>query len=174
MSEAKRDAALWRHDSRNEHAVRVVSPDGRVTVVRSATYRTWEGMRYRCNSSSCRAYRRYGGRGISICERWNEFANFLADMGVRPPGLTLDRIDNDGNYEPGNCRWATVGQQARNRGSCRFVVVNGERMNVEVAARTYGLGVTTLCGRLDAGWPDEIAVKHPLIKNGRRAPWTVA
>ncbi len=81
----------------------------------SPTYQTWRGMIQRCTNPNYSGWEYYGGRGIGVCERWCEFANFIADMGERPDGLTLDRIDSDGNYEPANCRWATPAQQTANR-----------------------------------------------------------
>ena len=79
-------------------------------------YRVWWSMRNRCEMPNHPRFTSYGGRGIGVCERWKTFANFFADMGPRPaPGLSLDRIDNDGNYEPGNCRWATSKEQSANR-----------------------------------------------------------
>jgi len=83
----------------------------------SAEYHSWHSMKQRCENENREKYRRYGARGISVCRRWrNSFENFLKDMGKRPgSGYSLDRIDNNGNYEPGNCRWATAKQQARNK-----------------------------------------------------------
>jgi hypothetical protein len=81
-------------------------------------YRTWEAMLARCENPKHRSYRRYGGRGISVCQRWHDLTNFIADMerlGPRAPGMTMDRINNDGNYEPGNVRWATARQQSANK-----------------------------------------------------------
>lgn len=80
----------------------------------SPTYQSWRGMWTRCTNPNVKSYKDYGGRGVQICERWKDFGNFLADMGERPDGRTLDRINVHGNYEPSNCRWATRKEQAMN------------------------------------------------------------
>ena len=84
-------------------------------ISKTPTYISWDCMKQRCLNPKNISYKNYGGRGIMICERWMVFENFLADMGERPEGMTLDRIDNDGHYEPSNCKWSTWNDQASNR-----------------------------------------------------------
>ena len=96
------------------------------------TYRCWLNMRIRCLSKKSNGYRHWGGRGITICERWNIYRNFLEDMGERPPGTSLDRINNDGNYEPGNCRWATPVEQTRNNRNTRLTLEIAESIREAV------------------------------------------
>jgi hypothetical protein len=89
---------------------------------RTPTYFSWQNMRQRCNYPKDVNYVRYGGRGVTVCERWNTFENFIADMGERPAGRTLDRIDPYGNYEPANCRWATRKEQEANKRNRRDIL----------------------------------------------------
>jgi hypothetical protein len=97
-------------------------------LYQTAIYRTWSGMLSRCNNPKVQEYNRYGGRGIKVCSRWRNFADFYEDMGSRhAKGLELDRIDNNGNYEPSNCRWVTPKLNARNRRNNRFFILNGSK-----------------------------------------------
>jgi hypothetical protein len=91
------------------------TPSNKLGRKPTQTYRTWQAMKERCTLPTNKAFKHYGARGITVCDRWlDSFENFLADMGERPPGLTLDRKNNDGNYEPSNCRWATQTEQVNN------------------------------------------------------------
>ncbi len=133
-------------------------------------YKTWKDMRARCLSPSNASFPSYGGRGISVCDRWRfgeggkgGFECFVEDMGPRPPGHTLDRYpDNDGNYEPGNCRWASAREQARNRRTSRAVIINGSRMTLAEACERLGRNYEAVHRRIVRhGWEAERALGVP-------------
>lgn len=132
---------------------------------RSATpeYKAWSGMIGRCHRGTDKRFALYGARGITVCERWREsFANFLADMGPRPsPKHTIDREDNDGNYEPGNCRWATPKQQARNTRQTVVVEYRGERVPLRELAERFGHNYYMVYYRYRTGWSIEDAMHTP-------------
>lgn len=117
----------------------------------SSEYATWSSMKQRCLDVAHSAYASYGGRGISVCERWLVFENFLADMGPRPSGRSLDRIDNDGNYEPSNCRWATAEQQCNNRRNNTRFDFNGKSLTLPQWSRELGIEYHTLKARRKRG-----------------------
>lgn len=118
------------------------------------THRSWIQMRARCQRKTYAGWAHYGGRGVRVCDRWEMFENFLADMGERPIGKSLDRYpNNNGNYEPGNCRWATPKQQAENRRSNALLTINGVTKTQSQWCRESSLHVATFRGRLSRGWP---------------------
>ena len=118
-------------------------------------HRSWKAMLNRCRNANSPGYYKHGGRGIQVCDRWVIFTNFLDDMGPRVEGTTLDRINNEGNYEPGNCRWATPKQQNENTRQNRFITFDGRTMTVTEWARATLIPLGTLRTRLAAGWAIE-------------------
>lgn len=118
----------------------------------SPTYKAWINMHTRCSNQSTPYYKNYGGRGISVCERWLSFNSFLSDMGERPDGHTLERLDNDGDYSPENCRWATWDRQSRNKRSARMVTVFGSSMNLKDACDGALMSQNTVRYRIEHGW----------------------
>ena len=130
-------------------------------------YSVWTDMIRRCGNSNAAQFPRYGGRGIKVCARWRaSFAAFLEDMGDRPTATSIERRDNDGDYEPGNCRWATRLEQQQNTSRTRRVQAFGRSQSLSAWAREFGLGKWTLRARLVAGVHPEIALSTP-IKNMR-------
>lgn len=127
-------------------------------------YRTWGQMLVRCYRVTGQAYRRYGGRGITVCSRWRKsFAVFFEDVGFRPSTQhSIDRIDNEKNYEPGNVRWATRSQQARNRRNNRLLTFQGETKPLVAWAEEHEMAQHTLSERLRHGWTVERALTEPV------------
>ncbi|MGV7002497.1 helix-turn-helix domain-containing protein [Priestia megaterium] len=131
-------------------------------------YKIWHGMRGRCNNPNAPHYERYGGRGIRVCEEWDKsFETFYKDMiDTYKEGLTIDRIDVNGNYEPGNCKWATMMEQGNNRRNNRVIEVFGETMTIAQAARKYNVKERTLRDRIKRGLvPEEAVTLPPQTKN---------
>jgi hypothetical protein len=127
-------------------------------------------MRQRCNNPRHAQYKNYGGRGISICADWQDFSVFLRDMGPKPDGLTIERINNDGNYEAANCRWANRAEQRRNQRTCKILEFNGECMTVEEWGRKIGRDPDTLHHRLRKNYPIEMVLSSEKFLMGNKSP----
>lgn len=133
-------------------------------------YAVWCRIKNRCNNPKYERYANYGGRGIQVCDRWvGSFANFFADMGSRPSTKhSIDRIDNNGNYEPGNCRWSTTFEQARNRRNTIFVEQSGVKVKLSDLIDGMGLDRRVIYGRLKLGWSLGDALSVPVNKHKPR------
>ena len=129
----------------------------------SSEYAAWACMKARCSNSNHKDYPLYGGAGIKVCDRWGLFDNFLADVGLKPSAIhQIDRVNNAGNYEPDNCRWATPQEQANNRRSNRLITYGGKTQTLAQWAREIGVQQATLHARMRYGWTFERIVTTPL------------
>ena len=141
------------------------------TKKRARAYNTWCSMRQRCLNEDNPQFHNYGGRGITICDRWfgdSGFSNFLSDMGEPPPGMSIDRINNDGGYSPENCRWATKREQTINRRITVYLERGGRRQTIEDWAAELGLESQTLYFRHWRGWPPEKIFNQSLQVKGAK------
>lgn len=137
-------------------------------------FKIWAAMRRRCSNLRDTSFQKYGGRGVKVCERWESFENFYADMGPRPsPAHSVERIDNSGNYEPGNCRWATPQEQGVNTRQNVRLTFGGKTMTMGEWARAVGLSSSCLSGRLKKGWSLESALTTPSRSRNSRNAWEV-
>ena len=125
------------------------------------TYKIWSGMKARCTSED-KKHHLYAGKGVKVCDRWLQFVNFLEDMGECQEGLTIDRIDGNGDYCPGNCRWATPKEQANNSAANHIVNYLGESLNIGQWAERMGIKANTLVYRIKRGWPVDKALTTPV------------
>jgi hypothetical protein len=142
---------------------------------KSSEYVVWDGMRARCFRQSSPRYEKYGGRGITVCSRWMKFENFYADMGPRPSlKHQLNRINNDGNYEPGNCEWVPHQKQQRNTSRSRWLTFQERTLTMAEWADITGFSQDVIQQRLDKyHWPIERALTEPLRKVSRRKSSTL-
>ena len=124
----------------------------------------WKGINQRCNDTN---NPKYGGRGIRVCQRWMDFANFFADMGECPEGFSIERIDNDGDYSPENCKWATVKEQANNRRTSNLVTYQGRTQTLTAWCGDLNLPISTIESRIKRGWTPEKAFTKPIGKNAK-------
>jgi hypothetical protein len=136
----------------------------------TAEYRIWVDMRHRCRNPNALNYHRYGGRGIKVCARWDSFEAFLADMGPRPsPDYSLERKNNDGDYSPENCCWATRSEQMRNTRQAKPITWNGETLLIVEWAERTGIDPHRIYCRIYVeGWPIERALTEPVAPRTRR------
>jgi len=136
---------------------------GSIEGPRTGTYNSWASMKARCLNPGAKQFKDYGGRGIKVCESWMSFPNFLHDMGERPNrNYSIDRNDNNGNYEPGNCRWATRMEQGNNTRRNRFLTLNGETKSISQWSYDLGMRDSAVGKRIKRGWTIEKALTiHP-------------
>lgn len=131
----------------------------------SPEFVSWVAMRRRCRNTTCAEYPHYGGRGIAIAERWDTYETFLLDMGRRPsPDHWLERINNDGDYEPSNCKWATIFEQSLNRRNSRLIEIDGVSRNMKLWSLISGVSMKLIWYRLSKGWDAKKAVFQPARK----------
>ena len=141
-----------------KETVSIVNKKHGASIVETKEYRAWMGLRKRCNNPNSLDYSQYGGRGITVCERWDSFENFLSDMGVAPNGHSIDRIDVNKGYSPENCRWADAKTQARNKTNSRFLSVNGMIKTLAEWAEISNTSRSNIHKRIVRGWSTEQAI----------------
>jgi hypothetical protein len=152
---------------RNESKFKLLTGKDYHAWCKTRTYHSWQAMKTRCYNPRRQDWRLYGARGIEVCDRWRKsFPNFLADMGERPEGTTLDRIDSNGNYTPENCRWSTPKEQAMNSTKPTIITFNGTTDSVSGWAKRLGVRVGALKSRIRRGWTVEDMLSRPVSKAG--------
>ncbi len=159
QSGGTKSCGCYHSDALRSRATHGHTTNGRKT----STYLSWREMFVRCYRKTSSEFKNYGARGITVCDRWKTFEVFFSDMGEKPtPKHSIDRYpDNNGNYEPGNCRWATSTEQNRNRRSNRYVTAFGRTQLLTDWSKEFGIPMNRLGSRLDRGWEPERAITQP-------------
>lgn len=148
----------WNEETHNQNRKHGQRSGANYNGTRPRAYAAWVNMRQRCTNPKLKDYKHYGLRGITFSRRWEEFANFLADMGEPAEGMTLDRIDNMGDYTPENCRWVPYSVQALNKRNCVRYELNGKSQTLAEWSRETGIGRITMLKRIQRGMPLELAL----------------
>ncbi len=147
---------------RKSTATRMTAHGATVGVTRTREFASWINMRSRCNNPNSTGWKRYGKRGIKVCERWNHsFVNFLSDMGPCPEGQEIDRNDNDGDYEPSNCKWSTRKEQMGHTSRSRSVTIAGITKTLSVWCEEHDVSMSNLRHRLKFNWPEHELLQPP-------------
>lgn len=133
---------------------------------RTPEYSTWLSMIHRCHSPSNSSYATYGAKGITVCERWRKFENFFSDMGLKPAGHSIDRVNNSLGYSPENCRWADAKTQSLNRSATQLIEINGVTKCISEWCKDYGVKNSTVSMRRKKGFPKELWFSKPLKRGG--------
>lgn len=143
-----------------EHVIAAAKSHGKS---KTPDYMIWRSMKTRCTLPTVATYHHYGGRGISVCSQWMEsFETFMKDMGPRPPGYSIERINNDGNYEPSNCKWASKSEQSINRRNSKFLEHDGLKLTQHEWSLKTGLSSQNIYTRLRMGWSVHRALTTPV------------
>lgn len=162
----KTSCGCWKREVLGQATRTHGQANSRITGYASRAYGVWQAMKDRCTNTNRADYHRYGGRGITVCKRWEKFENFLADMGEPPAGLTLDRIDNSRGYTPSNCRWASRKQQSHNSSVMLYITLEGKTRHLADWCRFLGLSKATYHSRRQRGWSIEEALTTPVRRKG--------
>lgn len=156
-----KSCGCWKREVSKEQIIRLSTTHGLAN--KSKSYSIWKHITQRCLNKNNPSYKNYGGRGITICERWKDYANFFADMGDCPEGMSIDRIDNNGNYEPSNCRWADKKTQANNTRTNIFIKHDGETLTIKQWSEKLSIPYLTLYQRIfKLSWPIKRAFTAPI------------
>jgi hypothetical protein len=140
----------------------------KIYTMKTPGYYSWLSMKARCRNTKHKSYKDYGGRGIKVCKEWDTYAGFLADMGIRPAGTTIERIDVNGDYEPRNCKWQVSKDQQKNTTRTNWVFYKGELLCLKDACKRKGIKYTSVRKRIDYyAWSIQTAFDTPIASVGR-------